>query len=342
MRTTRRTFLKTTLATTAATTVAMPWVVREAFGQEELKLASFVPPTHSIWAGVLIPWGKEVEQKSGGKLKVAYFPSMQLGGTPPQLYRQMVQGIADAVFTLPGYTSSDFPMMSLTELPGTAISAHDGTTKLWQKLNEKYFDQEFKDAKMLMLWNSDNAGFMTREKPIKKIADVKGLRLRAPSAAQAAQIEHLGGIGVSMPVTQIYNGIERGTIDGTQIPLSAMIDFKLIEVVKHLTVNTPLGRSPFIVSMNRKRYEGLPAELRKIIDDTTGLKLSYKGSADYDAQNKKALDLAKKERDVYTLTDAEHKQWLTFFAPLMKKEAARVDKLGLPGSKFVKSYGLVA
>jgi TRAP-type C4-dicarboxylate transport system substrate-binding protein len=324
MRTTRRTFLKTALATTAATTVAMPWVSREAFGQEELKLASFVPPTHSIWAGVLIPWAKEIEQKSGGKLKVALFPSMQLGGTPPQLYRQAVQGIADMVFTLPGYTSGDFPMLSLTELPGTATTAHDGTTKLWQKINEKYFDKELADTKTLMLWNSDSAGFMTREKPIKKIADVKGLRLRSPSAAQAAQIEHLGGIGVSMPVTQIYNGIERGTIDGTMIPMSAMIDFKLLEVVK------------------RPRYEKLPGDLRKIIDATTGRALSYKGSADYDAQNTKAIALAKKERDVYTLSAAEHKEWLAFFAPLMKKEAERVDKLGLPGSKLVKSYGLVA
>jgi len=341
MNTTRRIFLKTTAAAATAT-VAMPWVAREAFGQEELKLSSFVPPMHSIWTGVLTPWAKQVEEMSKGKLKVTLYPSMQLGGKPPELYRQMVQGIADIVFTLPGYTSADFPMMSLTELPGTAASAHDGTTKLWDRLKQGYFDKEYADAKILMLWNSDNAGFMTREKPIRKIADVKGLRLRAPSEAQAKQIDFLGGIGVSMPVTQIYPGLERGTIDGTQIPLSAMIDFKLIEVVKHLTVNTPLGRSPFLVSMQRKRYEALPADLRKIIDDTTGLKLSYEGSSDYDKQNKAALALAKKERDVYELSDKEQKEWLAFFAPLIKSEGERVDKLGLAGTKLVKSYGLTA
>jgi TRAP-type C4-dicarboxylate transport system substrate-binding protein len=224
----------------------------------ELKMASFVPPKHAIWANVLIPWAKEVEDKSGGKIKVRLFPSMQLGGKPPELYRQMVQGIADIVFTLPGYTSGDFPMMSLTELPGSASDAEDGTQKLWSHMD--YFKEEYKDAKILMLWNSDNAGFMTKSKPIKKISDVKGLRLRAPSAAQVAQIEHLGGVGVSMPVTQIYNGIERGTIDGTQIPLSAMIDFKLLEVVNHLTVHAPLGRSPFLVSMQRKKYESMPPD----------------------------------------------------------------------------------
>ena len=249
MPTNRRTFLKSGVAAAAA--AGLPWRPARAQGKVELKLHSFVPPKHSIWADVLTPWAKEVEQKSDGNLTVRLFPSMQLGGKPPDLYRQMVQGISDIVFTLPGYTSGDFPMMSLTELPGTAVSAEDGTRKLWAHMN--YFKEEYKDAKILMLWNSDNAGFMTKSKPIRKIDDVKGLRLRAPSAAQVAQIEHLGGVGVSMPVTQIYNGIERGTIDGTQIPLSAMLDFKLLEVVNHLTVNAPLGRSPFLVSMQRKR-----------------------------------------------------------------------------------------
>jgi TRAP-type C4-dicarboxylate transport system substrate-binding protein len=169
---------------------------------------------------------------------------------------------------------------------------------------------------------------------------VKGLRLRAPSEAQSKQIDFMGGIGVAMPVTQIYQGIERGTIDGTQIPMSAMIDFKLIEVVKHLIINLPLGRSPFLVSMNKKKFDGLPADLKKIIDSTTGLQLSLEGSKDYDAQNKKAVELAKKERDTYEATQKEYAEWLAFFGPLIKSEAARVDKLGLAGSKLVKSYGL--
>jgi TRAP-type C4-dicarboxylate transport system substrate-binding protein len=341
MRSNRRTFLKATTAAAAAT-VAMPWVSREAFGQEELKLASFVPPTHSIWSGVLMPWAKRVEEQSKGKLKITGYPSMQLGGKPPELYRQMVQGIADIIFTVPGYTSADFPMLGLTELPGTASNAHDGTNKLWDRLKQGYFEKEFADAKVLMLWNSDNAGLMTRDKLIKRHEDVKGMRVRAPSEAQSKQIDFMGGIGVSMPVTQIYQGLERGTIDATQIPMSAMIDFKLIEVVKSLTINTPLGRSPFLVSLQRKRYEKLPDDLRKIIDDTTGIKLSHEGSSDYDAQNKKAIELAKKERQVYELSKKEHDEWLAFFAPLIKSEGERVDKLGLPGTKLIKSYGLMS
>ena len=144
MSTSRRTFLKSTLAVGA--TASLPWRSARAQSAVELKMHSFVPPKHTIWADVLTPWAKEVEDKSGGKLKIRMFPSMQLGGKPPELYRQMVQGISDIVFTLPGYTSGDFPMMSLTELPGTATDAEDGTRKLWAHMD--YFKEEYKDAKI--------------------------------------------------------------------------------------------------------------------------------------------------------------------------------------------------
>lgn len=340
MHTTRRTFLKGTAAAAAAVGLPAPAVLAQSV--IELKMASFVPPTHSIWAKVLTPWAKKVEEMSGGKLKVALYPSMQLGGKAPELYRQMVQGIADIVFTLPGYTSADFPMMSLTELPGTATSAREGTQKIWKRLEEGYFDKEYADAKVLMLWNADNAGFLTREKPVRKIADIKGLRLRSPSAAQAAQIEHLGGVAVSMPVPQVYPGIERGTVDGAMIPVTTLLDFKLAEVVKHITTEAPLGRSPFLVSMQKKRYEGLPAELRKVIDDTTGLQLALQGAATYDDRAKEAMESVKKTHDVYLLSDKEYKEWLDYFRPLAEKEAKRVDALGLQGTKLVKSYDLIA
>jgi TRAP-type C4-dicarboxylate transport system substrate-binding protein len=338
MSTTRRTFVTGTLAATAAAGLPM----RTALAQTvELKLASFVPPTHSIWVDPLTPWSKDVEKRSSGKMTVRMFPSMQLGGKPPELYRQMVQGVADIVFTLPGYTSGDFPMMSLTELPGTATSAEDGTRKLWANF-DKFFGKEFEAAKILMLWNSDTAGLMSRAKPIRTLDDLKGMRIRTPSAAQSAQLTALGATPVDMPVTQIYNALERGVIDATMIPLSAMLDFKLLEVVKYLTVDAPLGRSPFLVSMNRKRYEGLPPDLKKIVDDTTGLEMSLGGARSYDKKNQQALEEGKKQREVISLAPAERDRWLVIFRALAKQQGEEVDKKGLPGTALVKAYNLVS
>src|SRR5262249_27304205 len=153
-------------------TAATVLPVRHALAQQELKLASFVPPTHVIWTDVITPWSREVPKLSKNQLTIRLFPAMQLGGRAPALYRQMVQGISAITFTLPGYTSSDFPMMARTELPGTAESANDGTRKIW-KLFDQYLSRDFKDAKVLMLWNSDSASLMSRAKPIRTLEDLK-------------------------------------------------------------------------------------------------------------------------------------------------------------------------
>jgi TRAP-type C4-dicarboxylate transport system substrate-binding protein len=337
MQTSRRTFLQTTLAASAAT--ALPW--RAAFAQDELKLHSFVPPTHVIWTDVMTPWGQDVAKRSNNKLTVKLFPSMQLGGKPPELYRQVVQGITDMAFTLPGYTSADFPMMALTELPGTADNADDGTRKLWKNF-EKFLSLDFKESKVLMLWNSDTASLMSKSKPIRTLEDLKGMKIRTPSAAQSAQLEALGATPIDMPVTQIYNNLDRGVIDATMIPMSAALDFKLIEVAKYFTVDAPLGRSPFLLAMNKDRYAKLPADVKKIIDDTTGLNLSLKGAATYDKKNTEALEAAKKTREVISLSAQERQRWQAAFKPMIASKVEEAEKKGLPARGLVGTYGLLS
>jgi TRAP-type C4-dicarboxylate transport system substrate-binding protein len=339
MHATRRSFLTGTLATTALG--GLPSQRSLAQAAEELKLATFVPPTHIILAKVLTPWAQEVAAASGNKLTVRMFPSMQLGGKPPELYRQTVQGISDISFTLPGYTSSDFPMMALTELPGMASSADDGTRKLWAHF-DRFLASQFKDTKVLMLWNSDTASIMSKTKPVRTLEDMKGMKIRTPSAAQSAQLEAIGAIPVDMPAGQIYNALDRGVVDASMIPMSAALDFKLIEVARYFTVNAPLGRSPFLVTMNRVRYQKLPADLRKIIDDTTGLKLSLKGAETYDTQNNAALDAAAKDREVIKLSAEENKRWREAFVPLIKQKAQEGDKAGLPASGLLGAYGVLS
>ncbi|MGE3246548.1 MAG: TRAP transporter substrate-binding protein [Beijerinckiaceae bacterium] len=311
-----------------------------AAAAEQLKLATFVPPPHVIMAKVLTPWAEEVAKLSNKALTVRMFPSMQLGGKPPELYRQMIRGISDITFTLPGYTSGDFPVMALTELPGMANSGADGTRKLWANF-DKMLSPQFKGAKVLMLWNSDSASFMSKSKPIRTLADVKGLKIRTPSAAQSAQLVALGATPIDMPANQIYNALDRGVVDAAMIPMSAALDFKLIEVAQHFTINAPLGRSNFLVAMNAGRYGKLPAELRKIIDDTTGLNLSLKGAQIYDERSNAAVEAVRKSRNLITLTDAQNKEWLEGFRKHINETVAAGDKAGHPATALAKAYGLI-
>jgi TRAP-type transport system periplasmic protein len=340
MTTTRRTFLKTSIAATAAAGLPAPAVLAQA-AAVELKMHSFVPPTHVIWTAVLTPWAADVAKRSNNQLTIKLYPAMQLGGKPPELYRQAVQGIADIVFTLPGYTSADFPMMALTELPGTATSADDGTKKLWANF-DKFLARDFKDTKVLMLWNSDSASLMSKSKPIKTLEDMKGMKIRTPSAAQTAQLEALGATPIDMPAPAIYNNLDRGVIDASMIPMSAGLDFKLIEVARYFTIDAPLGRSPFLVTMNKAKYEGLPPNLKKVMDDTTGLSLSLKGAATYDKKNHEAIDAAKKGKEVISLSKQEHQRWVAAFKPMIQKQVEAGEKAGLPAKGLVGAYKLLS
>lgn len=334
MQSTRRGFLAGTSALAAASAFTFP-----AFAQDELKLATFVPPSHPIPHQVFTAWFPEVEKQSGGKLKIKLFPSMQLGGKPPELFRQMVQGVSDMCFTLPGYTSNDFPRMALTELPGLSATGEKGTRNLWAAL-DKYLAPEFKGAKVLMLWNNDEAALMSKSKPIRTLDDMKGMKIRTPSAAQSAQLEALGAVPIDMPANQIYNSLDRGVVDAAMIPVSGAIDFKLIEVARYFTLNAPLGRSPFLVAMNQARYDKLGAEEKKAIDATTGLGLSLKGTETYEARGRMAVEQIKKDRELIMLSDAENKRWMDAFKPLIASKVADAEKAGIQAKGLLGAYGM--
>jgi TRAP-type transport system periplasmic protein len=222
-----------------------------------------------------------------------------------------------------------------------ANSADDGTKKLWKNF-DKFLSRDFKESKVVMLWNSDSASIMSRSKPVRTLEDMKGMKIRTPSAAQSAQLEALGAIPIDMPAGQIYNALERGVVDASMIPMSAALDFKLIEVAKYFTTNAPLGRSNFLVAMNKPKYDGLPADLKKIFDGTIGLPLSLKGADTYDKKNNAAIEAAKKDRELIVLSDKENKRWLDAFKPLIKETVEKGEKAGLPARGLVSAYGLTS
>lgn len=325
-----------TLAAGAAAAGVRPVSAQQ---QEQLRLATFVPSTHYGITGLLGPWAQDLNKRTGGRLSVRIFPSMQLGGKPPELYRQMARGLSDITFTLPGYTSADFPLMALSELPGLAKDAFEGTRMLWRNA-ELFRAGEMKDAVPLVMWTGDAAAVMTRNKPIRTLEDMQGLKIRTPSAAQSGQLTALGATPIDMPAGQIYNAIERGVVDGALISMAAAIDFKLLEVCRYYTIDAPVGRSPFIVVMNRSRHEKLAPDLRKAIDETTGVDISIKAAKLIQANSDQALAMARKDREVIELSAAEQKRWTEAFGPFIAQQVAAAEKAGAPAREFVRAYGL--
>ena len=144
-----------------------------------LRLHHFLPPVSNMHTKMLVPWAKKVEAASGGKLVIQIFPSMQLGGTPPQLYDQARDGVADIVWTLPGSTPGRFPASETFELPFICNRKGAVNARAAQEFGNAFLADETKDVKLLSYWAHDH-GLIHSRKLVANMDDLKGMKLRFP------------------------------------------------------------------------------------------------------------------------------------------------------------------
>lgn len=240
-----------------------------------LKLHHFLPAGSVAQKQFFEPWGKALAEQSKGRIKVEIYPAMQLGGKPPQLYDQVRDGIADIVWTLPGYTAGRFPISEVFELPFMPSTA-EVTTQALHEFAEKHLTGEFKDVHPI-LFHCYRSGLFHTRKPVRSLEDVKGLKIRTPTRTITEAAKALGAIPVAMPAPEVPEALSKGVVDGVSFPWEVAIPLRLHEIVKY---HTQFGDDPgfftavFLFAMNKAKYESLPADLKKVIDDNSGLKIA--------------------------------------------------------------------
>jgi TRAP-type transport system periplasmic protein len=268
---------KAAVSLAALTIAAASWIGQaQAADPVILKLAHFLPAMAPAQAKVLGPWCDKIAAQSKDMLKCQIYPSMQLGGTPSQLVDQVRNGIADVVWTAPGYSAGRFPAVEAMELPFMIGNALDGSRMTWDYYNQ-FAKEEFSAYKVLAVHIDGGAVYHTAKTDIVKLDDVKGLRLRTSTRLSAKMLQTLGGVPVSMPPSQVTEAISKGVVDGGVLPWELMRPTKIDEVTK-FHVSPPAGQPMFVgtvltVLMNKQKYESLPAELQAVIDSNSGLPL---------------------------------------------------------------------
>jgi TRAP-type C4-dicarboxylate transport system substrate-binding protein len=334
--------LKFTLKQIAAALIIGTAAATGAHAQEPitLKVHHFWPPQAMPPSKMLAPWCDKIAQESNNRMKCQIFPAMQLGGTPPQLFDQAKDGVADIVFTLPGYTAGRFPIMEVFELPFMTNSAEAGAKAAWEFYN-KHAQKEFAAVKPLAFAVHDEGYIHSREKQIKTMADFKGLKFRAPTRSSNKLLAALGATPVAMPLPQVGEAVSKGVIDGFLLPWEVVPPGKLHEMVKfHTETDSKRGAlytSVFVLAMNTARYNSLPADLKAIIDRNSGAALSAQMGKLWDesqaAGRKPAQD---RGNTFYTIPAAELDGWASITSALYDEYVANMDKAGLPGKQMLQ------
>lgn len=239
-----------------------------------LRLHQFLPQDSFVPAQILTPWAEAVEAASDGRIKVQQFPAMALGGKPSDLVDQAVDGIADVVWTLPGYTPGRFPHTEVVELPFMSRDAGATSRALWQ-MAEGWADSDFKDLHLLGIW-VHGPGVIHSARPVEGLADMQGLNLRAPSRAASMLLEGAGAAPIGMPAPAIPEALSKRVIDGAMLPWEVTSSIRVGDFVdNHTEFDGPaIYTAVLMLAMNKDRYEALPDDLKAVIDAASGLAFS--------------------------------------------------------------------
>jgi TRAP-type C4-dicarboxylate transport system substrate-binding protein len=321
--------------TVVAAAFALPAMAQEV----TLKFHHIWNPQAMAAVNVIAPWCDKIAKESAGKLKCQLLPAMSGGGTPPQLVDRVKDGVDDVVITLPGYTAGRFPMMEVFELPFMTNSAEVGARATWDYLN-KNARQEFPGTKILATWVHDEGYVHTKDKPVKTLADFKGLKMRAPTRQTNKLLAALGASPVGMPLPAIPDAIGKGTIDGFLLPWEVMPSLKLHEMVKYHSETDPsrpaLYSAVFVFAMNQAKYDSLPADLKKVIDANSGAQLSQQIGKIWDDSQAAGRKAARDRGNTFTtIGTAELDNWVKVGAPLYDEWVADMDKRGLNGKALL-------
>jgi TRAP-type C4-dicarboxylate transport system substrate-binding protein len=251
-----------------------------------LKVAHFLPPSSNAHRNIIEPWCEKVERDSGGEVKCQIYPAMQLGGTPPQLFDQARDGVADIVWTVPTYSAGRYTKSEVFELPFMAVNAKQGSAALWE-YTQKHSLDEFRGVKPIFMHTTE--GYVLHaNRMVKGMDDLKGMKIRTATRLSARMVTALGATPVQMPLPQVPDAISKGVIQGALVPWEALPATRLHEIVKfHLDVapgSPRFANTIFLFGINQAKYDSLTARQKKAIDDNSGLATSvWAGEKGFDA-----------------------------------------------------------
>jgi TRAP-type C4-dicarboxylate transport system substrate-binding protein len=329
--------IRRTLLGLAGAAFAMSLGATSALAQEvTLRLHQFLPPQANVPKLVLDVWADNVEEASGGRIKVERYGSMQLGGTPPELMDQAIDGVADIVWTVVGYTPGRYPSTEVFELPFMVDDARAASSAYWQMFEKHMRDTEFQDVHILGTW-VHGPGLIHSNKEVRTPDDMQGLKIRGGSRLVNRLLEITGATPVGMPVPAIPEGLSKGVIDGTTIPWEVTSALKVAELVKnHTEFDGALYTLTFVLAMNKDRYDSLPDDLKKVIDDNSGLEFSiFAGGTQADADGPArqiAVDLG---NNIVTLNAEETQVWRDAAQPIYEEWIADMQGKGIDGQALI-------
>ncbi len=298
----------------------------------KLKFSTFSPPMSRL-AGLAEQWCKEVEKRSNGKIKVAFFP----GGTlvpANQSYEGAVRGITDISLTSQQWAPGRFPQTEGVALPIRVKSSTQGT-KLINAWYKKFKPKEYDDVKVLYMFTSGPSHFMTL-KQLNSINQLKGLKIRAAGETSKIVLA-MGAVPVSVPISDAYEAFQRGVCEGVLLAAETLKAFRWGDLLRGLQQNDGIGSvSTLLVVMNKQKWNSLSPDMQKLVEQVSE-EWAEKTGPVWDDIDREAIDFARSQGlKTVTISKEEAAASAQKMKPLLDAYVVNMKKLGLPGEDSLK------
>lgn len=315
------------------------WAGSASAQEITLKLHHFLSPQAPAHARMLEPWAQRVEANSGGKVKIEIYPSMTLGGRPPELVQQARDGVVDLIWTLNGYTPGLFPRTEVFELPGVFVNDPAATNLAMQAVFVTDLAADYAGLEVMFLHVHAGQAIQMRDREVRTPADFAGTRLRIPSRTGAWVIEALGASPVAMPVPDLPQALQRGVVDGALIPWEIIAPLRIFEQTQYQIEGADrerLGTSTFQVSMNKARWDGLPDDVKQAFRDASDEAWLAELGEIWRAVDDFGIRLAVENGNTHvTLTEAETAALREAVAPVADRWVSEVTAIGVDGAALI-------
>ncbi|SDO34829.1 TRAP transporter substrate-binding protein [Desulforhopalus singaporensis] len=286
------------------------------------------------------PWLKQVEEATGGKVKIQPYYGQTLA-KGKDMWNAVKMGITDIGWAFHGYWPGMTPVTDVISLPAMSFkSAEKGSEVLW-KLYEKYpaIQDEFKDVKVLLFYTSPPYTLITREKPVKNLDDLKGMKIRMTGGGPTDMMKALGGIPMLIPMPDNYISLQKGVIDGMGAPWEAIHVWRFYEVVDYYT-EVPFPAVYFSIIMNKRKWDSLPEDIQQAIMSVGGVEGSkFWGRHFFDDMRQTGIEKVKsigKGDNIIELTAEERQKWIDLGGkPVWESWVADMEKKGVANAREI-------
>ena len=261
-----------------------------AFAQTKLIIDKYLPATHPLVTGFMLPFKADVERATNGRVVISISDS-PLSSSSKQ-WEAVESGISDIAVQYTGWYRSRIQLPAIAHLPFMIPSAGDASVALWRTHGEMFGKaNEFKGMKLLGFITHSGNQIANSKRPITSLAAFDGLKIRA-SAGEPTQVARLlGATAVTTSGPQIFEFVSKGVVDGIMDGMHAPMAFRIIRYIKHVTdIPGTLGAISFAVFINEKKWNALSKADQDAIISVSGEKLSRRGGQAFDAFTAKSIN----------------------------------------------------